>query len=64
VGLEVIFERFVLNIAPGGWATLVVLISFFGGLQIFCLGILGEYLGQVYREVKARPRYIKEKELV
>lgn len=37
--------------------------SFFAGLQILCIGIIGEYTGQVLQEVKARPRYIKDKEL-
>ncbi len=63
VGLEVIFEKVVYNDTPNGWATLVVLLTFFGGLQLFCMGIIGEYVGQVYREVKARPRYIVETEL-
>ena len=62
--LEVLFEKYVQHVTPNGWATLVILLSFFGGLQIFCLGIIGEYLGQVFQEVKARPRYIKEKEIV
>ena len=63
LGLEVIYEKIVLNNTPNGWATLVIVMSFFGGVQLFCMGIIGEYLGQVYREVKARPRYIKEIEL-
>lgn len=63
LGLEVCYEKFILNSTPSGWATIVVLMSFFGGLQLFCMGIIGEYLGQVYREVKARPRYIVETEL-
>ncbi|MBR1775445.1 glycosyltransferase family 2 protein [bacterium] len=61
--LEVLFEKYILHNAPSGWATLVILLAFFGGLQIFCLGIIGEYLGQIFNEVKARPRYIKEIEL-
>ena len=64
LSLEVLFEKYVLNNAPSGWATLVILIAFFGGIQIFCLGIIGEYLGQIFNEVKNRPRYIKEKELL
>ena len=61
---EVIFEKYFLHNTPSGWATLVVLLAFFGGLQIFCLGIIGEYMGQIFNEVKARPRYIKEKEIL
>jgi len=34
---------------------------FLGGIQIFCIGMLGEYLGKTYSEVKARPRYVIEK---
>lgn len=63
VGLETIFEKIFFNDSPNGYATLIIMLTFFGGLQIFCLGIIGEYVGQVYREVKARPRYIAEKEL-
>jgi len=60
---EVILEKYILHTTPSGWATLVILLAFFGGLQIFCLGIIGEYLGQIFNEVKARPRYIKGIEL-
>ena len=63
IALDVCFEKYVLHITPSGWATLVVLLAFFGGLQIFCLGIIGEYLGQIFNEVKSRPRYIKEIEI-
>ena len=64
LALEVMFEKYIFHTTPSGWATLVILLAFFGGLQIFCLGIIGEYLGQIFNEVKARPRYIKEKELI
>ena len=64
VGLETIFEKVYLHNTPNGWATTIILLCFFGGIQICCLGIIGEYVGQVYREVKSRPRYIKEKELI
>ena len=63
IAMEVIIEKCFFHNTPSGWATLVILLAFFGGLQIFCLGIIGEYLGQMFNEVKARPRYIKEIEL-
>lgn len=63
LGIEVLYEKIILNSTPKGWATQIVFLAFFGGIQLFCLGIIGEYLGQVYREVKARPRYIKDIEL-
>lgn len=64
LGIEVLYEKIVLNSTPNGWATQIVMLAFFGGIQLFCLGIIGEYVGQVYREVKARPRYIKDVELI
>ena len=41
-----------------GWSSLACMVSFFGGVQLICLGILGEYLSKVYMEVKKRPKYI------
>ena len=64
VGLEALYEKLFLHDSLNGAATMIILLCFFGGLQIFCLGVIGEYIGQVYREVKARPRYIKDKELL
>ncbi len=64
IGVETVIEKLVFNNSPNGVATAIILLCFFGGLQIFCLGIIGEYVGQVYREVKSRPRYITEKELI
>ena len=62
-GIETIFEKIFLHNSPAGWATEVILLCAFGGIQLFCLGIIGEYVGQLYREVKSRPRYIKDIEL-
>lgn len=63
VGLETVFEKIFFDNNPNGFATMIILLSFFGGIQICCLGIIGEYVGQVFREVKGRPRYIKGEEL-
>lgn len=41
-----------------GYPTLVILVLFFGGLQLIALGIIGEYLGKIYYETKSRPAYV------
>ena len=46
-----------------GWTTMVALVCFFGGFQIFWIGIIGEYIGKIYSETKRRPRYVIEKVL-
>lgn len=63
VGAETVFEKIFLHNSPNGWATTIILLCVFGGIQLFCLGLIGEYVGQLFREVKSRPRYIKDIEL-
>ncbi len=41
-----------------GWASMVCIVSFIGGIQLICVGVIGEYIGKIYMEVKHRPRYI------
>jgi len=47
--------------AVPGWASTVLPIYFLGGVQMLSIGIIGEYIGKIYLEIKARPRYIIEK---
>ena len=44
--------------AVAGWASMTCIVCFVGGVQLVCLGIIGEYIGKIYMETKARPRYI------
>jgi polyisoprenyl-phosphate glycosyltransferase len=53
--------RFVTRSAIPGWTSIVLPMYFLGGIQLFCIGMIGEYLGKVYSEVKARPRYCIER---
>ena len=41
-----------------GWASTISIVCFMGGIQLLCLGVIGEYIGKIYMETKARPRYI------
>lgn len=50
------------NAIPG-WASLFSAVLFIGGVQLICIGVLGEYIGRIYEEIKKRPLYIIEKEI-
>jgi hypothetical protein len=41
-----------------GWTSLAVTVLFLGGVQLLAIGILGEYIGRIYEEVKQRPLYL------
>lgn len=50
--------QYFLGWTVAGWTSMTSILCFVGGLQLVCLGILGEYIGKIYLETKARPRYI------
>jgi glycosyltransferase involved in cell wall biosynthesis len=49
--------------AVPGWASIVIPLYMLGGIQLLCLGVIGQYLAKIYSEAKARPRFIIEKDL-
>lgn len=57
-GLYVVIDTVVHGNAVSGWPTLTVALMFFSGVQLFSVGILGEYIGRIFGEVKQRPLYI------
>ena len=59
----VVVQKLAFGLHVPGYATIVVLVLFLGGLQLFCLGILGEYISKIYVQVKNRPVYILKEHL-
>lgn len=59
--LHVLFIKFFTGDAVPGWATITVSLLFFCGVQLSILGIIGEYIGRVFEEVKRRPLYLIER---
>jgi dolichol-phosphate mannosyltransferase len=51
------------SISIRGWTSLVAIVIFFGGIQLFSIGVLGIYISKIYREVKGRPLYIVSKKI-
>jgi len=56
--IYLIIRTFIFGIDVPGYASLMVTILFVGGIQLINLGIIGEYIGRIYEEVKARPLYL------
>ena len=59
----VIIEKLVWDIAIPGYATLIVLVLLLGSVQLFCIGIIGEYVGRTFEQSKNRPVYIAKEVL-
>lgn len=54
----IVVRRLVFGDPVEGWASTVCIVTFIGGVQLFCMGIMGQYIAKTYMEVKKRPHYI------
>ena len=54
----VVVRKLLFGDPVAGWASMVCIITLIGGVQLFCMGIMGQYISKTYTEVKKRPHYI------
>jgi dolichol-phosphate mannosyltransferase len=59
--LYAVYEKLVLGESPQGFTALLLVVTFVSGMLLFFLGIIGEYVGRIYEEVKARPLYVVDR---
>jgi dolichol-phosphate mannosyltransferase len=56
--LYALYAKLILNDTPPGWTSIAIAVFFLGGVQLICIGILGEYIGMIHEESKRRPLYL------
>jgi len=61
LGVLFIVLRLTTTFAVQGWTSLIVVVLFLGGLQLMVLGVIGEYIGRIFDEVRARPLYLVDR---
>jgi len=62
-GVYIVIKTLLLGVDVPGYASIIVAITFFGGIQLLSIGILGEYIAKIFTEVKNRPKYIIAKKV-
>ncbi|MGM9604833.1 MAG: glycosyltransferase family 2 protein [Faecousia sp.] len=62
--IAVVLQKLIWGIDVPGYATIIVLILFFSSVQLFCIGIIGEYVGRIFEQSKKRPIYIAKEILL
>nr|WP_275050983.1 glycosyltransferase [Helicobacter jaachi] len=60
LGVYVLCVRLFSDVVEQGWASTLIPLSFFSGVQMLSLGVIGEYIGKIYEESKKRPKYFVE----
>lgn len=63
VAIYALGARFIFHVTIQGWTSLILVVVFMSGVQLIVLGVLGEYIGRIYEEVKGRPLYIAEEKI-
>jgi polyisoprenyl-phosphate glycosyltransferase len=63
LGIWAFVVKLILKAAIPGWASTVIPVYFLGGIQLLCLGVIGQYLAKIYAETKARPRFIVDRSI-
>ncbi|HZR09923.1 MAG TPA: glycosyltransferase family 2 protein [Myxococcales bacterium] len=63
VAIWAVLARFVFHVTVPGWTTVIVLVSLLAAVQLIMIGILGEYIGRIYEQVKKRPLYVVSERL-
>ncbi len=58
IAIAYTIQKLTIGLSPPGFATLVVAIFFLAGIQLITIGVIGEYVGRIFEEVKARPLYV------
>jgi dolichol-phosphate mannosyltransferase len=61
--IYILIARLLTGIWAPGWALLLITALFLGGITLVCLGIIGEYVGRIYHELKRRPLYVVDEAL-
>lgn len=59
--LWAVLERLITHESPKGFTAIILIVTFLSGMNLFFMGVIGEYVGRVYDEVKARPMYVVER---
>lgn len=54
----IIIRKLIFGDPVAGWASTICVVLFIGGIQLLCLGIMGQYISKIYMETKNRPHYI------
>jgi dolichol-phosphate mannosyltransferase len=63
VAVYALGARFIFHVTIQGWTSLILVVVFMSGVQLIVLGVLGEYIGRIYEEVKGRPLYVTEEKI-